>query len=465
MSEYGGERFRIGLVAFTLCLIMLIVSVGLVTGAFENFDIEIHVVDSEGAPYTNAQVAILDKEGEKRGSATTDDMGTVKLRVAVEGIHTIRVVSYDTGELLAMETMYLSPNVGEGNYTISISEVAGVDIGIRTYQMIGNILKESRLNLRLAIFTLFLSICMLFFPWLRCIKSNRNQKEPDMKYTRPWQVLIGVLVVLCIGVAVAMNYYSVSAITVTALATVTLAAITVYYAWSNHEILEITRINMERPQIVDLVKGVISSFIQQLEAQKSRLEMRNYTWIHYSEDDSRKKETGRLGYMAAIKKLEETNKLALGDFVRQHDKTAEKIEEYKERVSELNKRLSDLDGALIAPCRRKIKKYEKSLQKLPDSDELKLKYFVEWIINNTRKLGTPHDHYQFLEEYKDEFLAIKGRKGVKEYAERAEKTTLELLDISEDLITELAELLQRYRNKYKLTEEECRSALEGFLGV
>jgi len=64
MSEYGGERFRIGLVAFTLCLIMLIVSVGLVTGAFENFDIEIHVVDSEGAPYTNVQVAILDKEGE-----------------------------------------------------------------------------------------------------------------------------------------------------------------------------------------------------------------------------------------------------------------------------------------------------------------------------------------------------------------------------------------------------------------
>jgi len=286
-----------------------------------------------------------------------------------------------------------------------------------------------------------------------------------MKYPKPWQVLIEVLVVLCISVAVAMTSYSVSATTVMALATVTLAAITVYYAWSTHEILEITRINMERPQIVDLVKGVISSFIQQLEAQKSRLEMRNYTWIHYSEDDSRKKETGGLGYMVATKKPEATNKLALGDFVRRHDKTAEKIEEYKERVSELNKRLSDLDGALIAPCRRKIKKYEKSLQKLPDSDELKLKYFVEWIINNTRKLGTPQDHYQFLEEYKDEFLAIKGKKGVKEYAERAEKTTLELLDISEDLITELAELLQRYRNKYKLTEEECRSALEGFLGV
>jgi len=286
-----------------------------------------------------------------------------------------------------------------------------------------------------------------------------------MKYPKPWQVLIGGLIVLCVGVAVAMTSYSVNATTVTALATVTLAAITVYYAWSNHEILEITRINMERPQIVDLVKGVISPFIQQLDAQRSNLEMRNYTWIHYLEDDPEKREMGGLGSMRDIKELEAANELVLEDFVRLHPKITKKIEEYGERVSELNERLSDLDETLIAPCRRKIKKYEKSLQKLPDSDESKLKFFINCIINNTRKLGTSNDYYQFWEEHKDEFLAIKDRKEVKDFAERTEETALELLDISENLITELAESLRRYRRKYKLTEEECRSALKGFVGI
>ena len=104
-------------------------------------------------------------------------------------------------------------------------------------------------------------------------------------------------------------------------------------------------------------------------------------------------------------------------------------------------------------CIRDRDKYEEaeSISALSDGH---YGYFIRYIIDNRRDLGTSNIIYAFWKEYGESLLKVRNRKDIKAILDEIEKITQKLKETSIEIKKEIVRIRDDYRREYKLLTKD-----------
>ncbi|UZE92483.1 MAG: hypothetical protein IB616_01335 [Methanosarcinales archaeon] len=227
-----------------------------------------------------------------------------------------------------------------------------------------------------------------------------------------------------------------------------LVSITAYYAHQVRKQTEIMREDRERPQIVELMKGIVTPFIHQLEVEIRSLEKGEYEWDHRG------------------KRAKNVNKLIgperiLNDLKRKSPPLKEKIENHNERCSILREKLENLDKAIYTrefeeKCRDRVAEHNKKYRAgnpeflsdglIKNSPEV----FVGHIIDNRKELFSATRFHDFWRGHGAEFLEMRNRGDIKDKIDEIGSIAEELKSLSQEIKDDLEQLREKYSQKYHL---------------
>lgn len=242
------------------------------------------------------------------------------------------------------------------------------------------------------------------------------------------------------------------------LASIVMAFATVVYAFMTYKLvrrydvsIEIMRKDRERPQIENLVKKVLTPFIEQIDRQKKSLEKEDYGWWH-KEKKSR--------YADKLRAYGDV-RIVFNDLLRKFPNLKSMIEEYNENCSKLQQKLRSLDEVIYTPsfrgkCCNFIEKYNESGEFTLSEGWVKRspEYFVQFIIDNTKKVESyGREYFDFWEKHGNELLKIREEKEIRNKINEICQISQEIREISKKIREKLTQLKERFWIEYSLVEE------------
>jgi hypothetical protein len=222
----------------------------------------------------------------------------------------------------------------------------------------------------------------------------------------------------------------------------------------------------KKGMIIDQVKKVISPFIDQLNREIQIFESGGFGFY------LTKNSYGIRGISELCRYDWQTNQSTINDIYLVSVGLKEKIEKHNEFVPKLKGKLKNLSDEILTPdfinlCKDKIKSFKENFA-LPSEHLTEPQLLVVTnVINNqptflSESVQTIYPQMKFWNEFRNEFLKIREKEGIREEFEKLSRFINKIEQIAEEIRDELQRMREEYRKDYFLTEEELRSEDLGY---
>lgn len=203
---------------------------------------------------------------------------------------------------------------------------------------------------------------------------------------------------------------------VTAIATIVLAVLTFYYAYSTHKMLEETRKNSKQPQIFELTSYIHKTLMPGIEKSLDRanrlIDGNNLSEIWFNFYKLEDQESDAYFLSQIRNEIRIWSKLALGSKIRKYKNIVEELEKYNKKIDDLcggdfKKYYMDLVGdnecaasgsSEIEKCFNKAKEYLRENKSEIAPDECK--EFLEKHISNILKFRNEESMQETISDIK-----------------------------------------------------------------
>jgi len=235
---------------------------------------------------------------------------------------------------------------------------------------------------------------------------------------------------------------------VTIIATITMAAVTVYLAYVNRKSLKEVRKERERPRIVELVSRVITPLVTKLDYEIFRIKNGNFGYKY------------QRGETKNITKLDEMFEFTICkqlyyDLKRMHPKLRKNIDDHDALCLSTSKKVAELYQAIHT------RDFRDAVNKMVDEygkwegDRPPPEFAAEWSTNSfvPTAFGQARNA-EFYDRNRERFERIMQRKGVLQKKGELRQVSNDLIKVATSIKEELEHIREKYRKKYDLLAEE-----------
>lgn len=220
-----------------------------------------------------------------------------------------------------------------------------------------------------------------------------------------------------------------------------------------------------RERIVDLIRTIITPFIDKLESNESAFRKRDFRWYKSPEGDIIvHPEKFYISHGFGLEVAGHREKIVLNKFFKTHSNIKRSVLLYNRRMSSFKKRLKSLIEKIYSSD------FEKMCNKLATKGNLSgysFQYTVGWVLDKlildkdemrNKYIGWhSKDVMDFHEKYESELLnKVKGKKPITKGVKHILSTSEKLEATSRDLKNKLIELRENYGEEYSIPEREYR---------
>lgn len=243
-----------------------------------------------------------------------------------------------------------------------------------------------------------------------------------------------------------------------AFVTLVMATVVAYYnrktLQQSRQHLDILRKQMERPQVVELLKFAVFPLLIELSEEAKKLNEIGYNWVHESEKSHSTLVLGEEWW---------EKKEVMRGLRRKFPQIRELIDNHDKIITSLNESLKALDKVIytsefVEKCKKAIETYNANCPKELRVRESKIsdapQRFVSYVIDNLRELPEASPYRDFWKKHSSQFLEIREKEEVKNEINNVEKITEKLGEISLSLLNKLVELWGKLREEYWITVQE-----------